>query len=129
VEVTNTLFAHNGASACDGPLALGLNNFEFPGATCAAAGPGAGFTTADPLLLPLALNAPGLTWTHALRNGSPARDAGHAATCAGPLVNNLDQRGLTRPLDGDPTPGAVCDLGAYEADTGVWRLFLPLVNR
>ncbi len=59
--------------------------------------------TADPGLLGLALNAPGLTPTHEIVAGSPAQDAGDAGACAA-----ADQRGVTRPQ------GAGCDLGAFE---------------
>jgi 6-phosphogluconolactonase (cycloisomerase 2 family) len=45
--------------------------------------------------------------------GSPAIDAGDAAICAGPLVNNEDQRGESRPK------GPVCDMGAVEAEPAV----------
>jgi 6-phosphogluconolactonase (cycloisomerase 2 family) len=45
--------------------------------------------------------------------GSPALDAGDAAICAGPLVNNKDQRGESRPK------GPVCDIGAVEAEPAV----------
>ncbi len=59
------------------------------------------------VLHPLADNA-GPTWTHALRRGSPAIDAG-VGTCLG-----FDQRGISRPRDGDGDGTTVCDLGAYE---------------
>ena len=62
----------------------------------------------DPMLAPLADNS-GFTQTLALLPGSPAIDAGDDATCAASPVNNLDQRGVTRPQ------GAHCDIGAYEA--------------
>ncbi|MFL5803424.1 MAG: beta-propeller fold lactonase family protein [Roseiflexaceae bacterium] len=52
-----------------------------------------------------------------LNPGSPAIDAGDQAICAGPLVNNEDQRGDSRPKDGDGIGGAVCDMGAIEGDT------------
>ncbi len=57
----------------------------------------------DPLLAPLALNAPGTTQTHALQPGSPAIDAADEAFCEA-----ADQRGVTRPQ------GAGCDIGAFE---------------
>lgn len=60
----------------------------------------------SPALLPLALNAPGTTATHALVWGSPAIDAGG---CSGGTVAQ-DQRGVARPQ------GAGCDIGAYEFD-------------
>jgi len=50
----------------------------------------------------------GPTQTIALLSGSPAIDAGDAATCAAPPVSGKDQRGVTRPQ------GAGCDIGAYE---------------
>ncbi len=68
----------------------------------------------DPLLAALADNG-GPTQTFALLPGSPAIDAGDNTACAAPPVNNLDQRGVTRPLDGNGDGNAVCDLGAYEA--------------
>ncbi len=61
----------------------------------------------DPNLGPLQNNG-GPTQTHALLTGSSALDAGDAATCAAAPVNNLDQRGVTRPQ------GAGCDIGSYE---------------
>ena len=64
--------------------------------------------TSDPMLGPLADNG-GLTQTMALDAGSSAIDAGDDSTCASALVNNLDQRGVTRPY------GTHCDIGAYEA--------------
>ncbi|MDQ2785725.1 MAG: right-handed parallel beta-helix repeat-containing protein [Chloroflexota bacterium] len=58
----------------------------------------------DPLLAPLALNAPGTTQTHALGPASPAIDAGGAC----PSGVTTDERGVGRPQD------AACDIGAYE---------------
>ena len=53
----------------------------------------------------------GPTLTHALLAGSNAIDAGDNTTCAAAPVNNLDQRGITRPNN------TTCDIGAYEAGT------------
>nr|WP_298146851.1 CSLREA domain-containing protein [uncultured Pseudomonas sp.] len=47
-------------------------------------------------------------WFHALPLGSPAIDAGIGDCLA------RDQRGVTRPQDGNGDGVAVCDLGAYE---------------
>jgi hypothetical protein len=69
--------------------------------------------TGDPLLLPLADNG-GPTQTMALQVGSPAINAGDAATCQA-----TDQRGVSRPQ------GAPCDVGAYE----ISAVYLPLVVR
>jgi len=64
----------------------------------------------DPMLGPLADNG-GPTQTHALLPGSPAIDAGDAATCIASPVSGKDQRGVKRPQ------GAGCDIGAFELDT------------
>jgi uncharacterized repeat protein (TIGR01451 family) len=61
----------------------------------------------SPTLGGLALNAPGVTPTHALLAGSRGIDEG--GNCQA-----TDQRGVTRPQDGDAVPDAVCDMGAYE---------------
>lgn len=78
-------------------------------------------------LLPLALNAPGNTPTHALGDSSPALD--HIPTGAlgcGAAVA-ADQRGAARP---QPAGGA-CDIGAYEraAIDAKYRLLLPVAIR
>jgi hypothetical protein len=64
----------------------------------------------------------GYTWTHHLIRLSPAIDAG-----ATPVCELKDQRGVTRPQDGDNDGSAVCDMGAYEKSPAV--LFLPLLYR
>jgi len=53
-------------------------------------------------------NNGGPTQTMALGPGSAAIDAADDATCAADPVNNLDQRGVTRPQ------GLHCDIGAVE---------------
>jgi len=50
----------------------------------------------------------GSTQTHALRSGSPALDSG-IGSCT-----SHDQRGVSRPRDGNGDGVLVCDLGAYE---------------
>ena len=65
-------------------------------------------TSVDPLLGPLADNG-GVTRTHALLVDSPAIDNGEDAACL-----TEDQRGETRPLDGDGDGTAACDSGAVE---------------
>lgn len=107
--LANTIVAHDTASGvmncAGGSVTSNGYNLET-GTDC-------GFTAfgdqqnTDPLLGPLALNAPGNTWTHALSGWppSPAIDAANNATC-----EPDDQRSVTRPI------GTSCDIGAYEAD-------------
>jgi hypothetical protein len=54
----------------------------------------------------------GPTQTIALLPGSPAINAGNDAICAAAPVNQLDQRGFTRPGTGHTH----CSIGAYEFD-------------
>lgn len=82
----------------------------------------------DPLLGSLADNG-GPTLTHLLLPGSPAIDAGDPGACLdGTLTDSVDQRGVTRPIDGDRVGEAICDIGAVEVEF-VGQLFLPLVVR
>ena len=67
-------------------------------------------TGIDPLLGPLADNG-GPTKTHALLAGSPALDKADNAICPA-----TDQRGATRPEDGNGDGTAACDVGAFELE-------------
>ena len=62
----------------------------------------------DPLLNALADHG-GLTLTRSLQTNSPALDG------AGGSAAVTDQRGLPRAMNGDNTPGALPDIGAFEA--------------
>jgi parallel beta helix pectate lyase-like protein len=64
---------------------------------------------------PLQTNAPGTTATHALLPGSIAIDAVTDCTDLSGIPVIHDQRGVSRPLDGNGDFVPRCDAGAYEA--------------
>jgi hypothetical protein len=77
-------------------------------------------TVADPRIGPLSVH--GSTWLHTLLLGSPAIDDGDPDTC-----EPYDQRGISRPIDGNGDGLVICDIGAYEAFPAAG--FLPLLIR
>ena len=106
--VINTIFANNGDRSCgsNNITSLGHNlSLDF---TCPFTATG-DLQGIDPLLGDLADNG-GATLTHALDPNSPAIDAGDNTTCP-----TTDQRGVTRPFDGDNDSTPTCDIGAFEA--------------
>jgi Tol biopolymer transport system component len=117
VRLTNSILADNGGGGdCLGAITLTVANL-VSGAACAAEAMVTGTLVVgqDPLLAPLNANG-GLTSTHALSWGSPAIDAGDNATCLA-----VDQRTVSRPMDGNADGASICDLGAFEADTVLQR--------
>jgi Chlamydia polymorphic membrane protein (Chlamydia_PMP) repeat len=83
-----------------GSIIDGGGNLSYPDTSC----PGIHL---NPMLGALQNNG-GPTLTMALGSGSAAIDAAVDAICAASPVNNLDQRGVARPV------GAHCDIGAVE---------------
>lgn len=106
ITLSNSIVAHLMAMGddCSGVNA-GDFNLDSDG-SCGAA------ITANPLLDELQANG-GNTLTHAPADNSPAIGAGNNDICAADPINNVDQRGLARPI------GPLCDLGSHEvADDG-----------
>jgi CSLREA domain-containing protein len=102
VSVNNTIIAGNPSDGnCRGAI-IGYNNLADDG-TC-----GSGFTNSSSINLGALGNYGGSTQTIPLLFGSAALDAGDDDTCEDSQVNNLDQRGVSRPM------GMHCDIGAFE---------------
>jgi len=105
--VKNSIIAKNNGPGFGGdppePGIYNLTDFEMHIAVV-------GFTQFNDMRLgPLADNG-GPTHTHALLTGSPAIDAGDDQVCP-----DTDQRGITRPQDGNADGTARCDVGAFES--------------
>lgn len=122
VILIHTIVAGNegdGPSDCRGTLqSVGVNLVQATRG-CQIAGDVTDLLAADPHLASLADNG-GVTLTHMPLPGSPAIDAGDPAGCrdAQGVAITADQRGVSRPLDGDGDGASVCDLGAVEAPPG-----------
>ena len=125
IVVKNSIIAGNTAPTgpdCVGTVTSQGHNLIGNGSAC-----GLSATTGDQVGTPGTPIAPGLatiadndgpTRTMALVAGSPAIDAGDPSGCTDfaqpPAVLTTDQRGSTRPADGDGIGAAICDIGAYE---------------
>ena len=102
--LANSIVAGNADGDCEVPL-TSLGGNVTSDESC---GTGPDEPVGDPELGPLANNG-GTTLTRLPTAGSIAIDGGIAAGC-----QEIDQRGLARPADGDDDGTAVCDSGAVE---------------
>ncbi|MBL8045774.1 MAG: CSLREA domain-containing protein [Anaerolineales bacterium] len=101
---------------CSGTLTSEGYNLIQDTTGCELEGDLTGLISNTPALLDGLQENGGTSRTHALLAGSPAIDAGNPTGCKEQAGNNLfnDQRGFSRPVDGDKNGNAVCDMGAFE---------------
>jgi CSLREA domain-containing protein len=122
LSVLNTLLAANTGGNCGGNALTSLGHNLSSDSTCGLGSAGdlnnvaAGLDT-------LALHG-GPTLVQGLLNTSPAIDAADDDACPA-----ADQRGMPRPVDGDGDTTAACDIGAFEWQAVVVKVFLPLISR
>ncbi|MEN9223479.1 MAG: choice-of-anchor Q domain-containing protein, partial [Thermostichus sp. BF3_bins_97] len=129
--VNNTIIAGNTAAAgseeCSGSITGSNNVFGVNGNAGGCPGPGnivptgALSTVVESTLAangttilagdPNAIGGQQPVLTLALVANSPALEAADPAICAAPPINNLDQRGVTRPQPAS----TICDIGAFES--------------
>ncbi|MDH5679209.1 MAG: right-handed parallel beta-helix repeat-containing protein, partial [Nitrospinota bacterium] len=117
ITLSNTIIAGNNPGAncawAGGTIISAGYNIDSDGLCKLAAGtdlPGNTLITGS---LGALANNGGKTKTHALLVGSPAIEKGN---CSGGGINS-DQRGISRPRDGNGDKLANCDIGAFEYST------------
>ena len=120
IMLKNTLVAQGAPTNCEASISSQGHNLESAN-SCGLNAAGDKISV-NPQLGSLQNNG-GTTWTHALLTGSPAIDAGTNSGCPA-----TDQRGVSRPIDGNHDGSALCDIGAVEAPAQ-WFVFLPLIKR
>jgi len=113
IELVNTIISDGGSGEAGAncrvyaPIVTSLGHNLADDDSCSL-GLASDLESTDAQLLVLADNG-GPTLTHALVPGSPAIDGGDNDNCLA-----TDQRGFTRPADGDGDTFADCDIGAVE---------------
>lgn len=122
----NTVVADNaGGNQCDGTGTFTSLGHNLESTNTCYFSQGTDFPSTNALLRPLSSFASPIP-VHLPDPHSPLIDAGDNATC-----QSTDERGVTRPIDGNNNSTAVCDIGAVEFNpaTDNYHVFLPMVVR
>jgi CSLREA domain-containing protein len=127
LQLKNTIIVNNsGINNCGGTFGISSagHNLESGDSCNFRDVAGDQINVADAMLGPLSNNG-GSTKTFSLLEGSPAIDAGDNVDCSG-----TDQRGASRPVDGNGDFLKKCDIGSYEL-FGLNPIFvyLPLIQK
>lgn len=116
VYLRNSLVAANNPHDCYGAFSSQDFNLIQSAPACNFSGATSNNIVGADALLTGYSNWGGPTWTVGLNANSPAIDKGKPSGCTDQngAVLTRDQRGESRPVDGDGTGGPRCDIGAFE---------------
>jgi 6-phosphogluconolactonase (cycloisomerase 2 family) len=117
VTIGNTVIVGN---TCEGAVtSLGHNLSDTP--SCGLTGAGDRPVDPNAALNKPAFNGGPITGLFSMKPspGSDVIDRGDPQICSDAPVANKDQRGESRPKDGNGDGTSTCDIGAYEADAAV----------
>ena len=115
--ISNSIFWGNTATSDGAQIAIARGYPSISYSVIEGGYAGTAILTTDPKLGTLG-NYGGFTQTIPLLAGSSAIDAGDDSVCPA-----TDQRGIIRPQ------GLHCDIGAYELEKPIHRIYLPLILR
>jgi predicted outer membrane repeat protein len=134
ISMVNSILSGNSASIgpdCYGPIFSEGYNILGNATGCTFISAPSDRLNINPMIGPLGYNG-GPTLNHRLYIGSPAIDGGNPNGCLDQLGNplSIDQRGFTRPLDGNGDGIPRCDIGSYEYDPAfvILGVYLPMIR-
>lgn len=116
-QLDNTILADSTSGGnCGGEAVTNDSHNLDTGTTCGFGSDNGSKSNASPNLDGLQDHG-GATETMAPQMPGDAIDKGDNGVCAANPVNNVDQRGVARPIDGDGDSTATCDIGSVEVQS------------